>query len=509
MNARLRRIIITVGIAIASIVVLLIIGYSQLLSYLQGNDFRHYMADNLRKVLQAGSVEIHSNLAINGNRVSIDGASLSGMGSIQEARAGRISTEIDRAALFSRQIHLHKLSMEDASLSLTTGSTQPKPARRTKSSKISKKKAVSQPAKSTGKPSPPAIRGIQVDELECKDADLNLLHNGNQYQLLGANVTATPAPRIGENAWQLNAENARLHTPFPFLRDCSIKSSTLVYHGQSVDVTECRIMLSPGEMRVKAHYDIKSTQWNLDMQVNKGNLHRLLNDDWKKRATGDLYGRLTLTGKGGATITGTGAFSVQNGVLEGLPFLSQLPVGNTYPYRSIELEKADCQVLFPYNSDQHRNAWLFDKINIRSRDGSLLVRGHVLIGTDRSLGGTLNIGLPRSIVLALPLPQEDLAQKLFTPSGDEDDYLWLNMNLSGTIDQPQEDLSIRISTLVGNKLLNILTPSRRSASELLNILLQQKPEPAETTETPDTDQKSASPLQDAANAAGSLLQSLF
>lgn len=511
MNARLRRILIAAGIVIASIIALIIIGYTQLLSYLQGDSFRQYMADGARKVLNAESVTINSNLTINGNRISIDGASICGIGSIREARVGRTNAEINRGDLLGRRLNIRKLSVEEASVSLITGTApagKVKAASTSPAKKTGKKKSRSKTTAPAKKESGFALKGFQLDQFECKDTDLHIQMDGQTYQLLGANVTASPAPRIGKDAWQLYAENARLHTPFTFLRDSSIKSATLVYHNDSVDVTECRIMLTPGEMRVKGRYDIRKTLYSLDMQVNKGNLHRLLNDDWKKRATGDLYGRLTLTGRGGKTVTGTGAFSVQNGVLEGLPFLSQLPVGNTYPYRSIELEKADCQILFPYNAAKIKNAWLIENINIRSRDGSLLVKGHVIIGSDRSLGGTLTIGLPRSTVMALPLPQAGLTDKLFTSSGEDDDYLWINMNLSGTIDQPQEDLSIRISTLVGNNLLNIIKDvPKGSASDLLDLLLNQKPK--QTAEQQDSGQKSSTPLQDAANAASSLLQSLF
>ena len=508
MNARLRRVCITAGIVLLSLILLLIVGYSQLMSYLQGDSFRQRMSDNARKALNAATLSLNSNLSINGSRISIEGASLSHVHNIQEARAGRTSAEINRAALFSRRLHLRKLSIEEANLSISTGSPDstnaPSPTKKSnkkKSKKQADKTAVSSPQSS--------IKDIQLDLFECKDADLHIMHNGRPYQLLGANVTATPAPRIGTNAWQINAENARLHTPFHFLRDSSIKSATMVYHGQSADITECRVLLTPGEMRVKAHYDTKKSLWNIDMQVNKGNVHRLLNEDWKKRATGDLYGRLTLTGRGGKTVTGTGAFSLQNGTLEGLPFLSQLPVGNTYPYRSIELEKADCQILFPYASENIKNAWLFDKINICARDGSMLVRGHVLIGTDRSLGGTLTIGLPRSIVMAMALPQEELTDKLFTASGDDSNYLWLNMNLSGTIDEPKEDLSIRVSTLIGNSLTSLIKDiPKASASELLNLLLKQKSKPTEE-QSPADNPIPSSPIKDAADAAGSLLQSLF
>ena len=509
-NARVRRIIIIVSSVVLLAIITLIVGYFQLMSYLQGSDFRQFLSEKAQSASGAQSIMLSSNLNINGSRISTNGIDITALGSIESARVGRVSSDIDRAALFGRKLHIRKLSMEDASISIKTGTA----SRNKKQARKTAKKSEQQPA-----PAKPAEKhrfsssDIALDLLECKDTDIQLAYNRSKYQLQGADITARPAPKIGKNAWQFNAENARLHTPLTYLRDSSIKSATCIYHNQKLDLTECLIMLTPGEMRLKAHYNLAQKKWTTDLQVNKGDLHRILNEDWRRRLTGDLYGRMTISGNGGEVSSATGSFFIQNGVLEGLPFLSQLPLGNTRPYRSVELEKADCQILYPYNSGKIKPAWLFDKINIQAKDGSLLVRGHVLIGKDKRLGGTLTIGVPENIITALPVTSETLASQLFTAQGDEPGYLWVNMNLSGTLDKPQEDLSMRVAAFAGQTLGKLLnTIPKGTAAQLLNTLLQQ-PHPAsegeqESSEA-ETEPAPVSPLQNAAEAASSLLQSLF
>ena len=506
-GARLRKLIIISAIGCVSFVTILILGYSQLMSYLQGDSFRQKAAETMQQASGAAAVEINGNFNIQGNRISTDGIRISSFRNIPEASASRISAELNRTALFSRKLHLYKLSMEEASLSIqTTENTSPQPQQ--KKSPAKKKKKGQSAALTSTRNFTPKLQNIELEIFECRDTDLKLQHHDDIYQLLGANVSATPAPKIGPQAWQINAENARLHTPFSFLRDSSIKSATVVYNADKANVTECRIMLTPGEMRVKAHYDMKAGAWSADLQVNKGDMHRILNDDWKKRVTGKLYGRMQLIGNGGDITSATGSFTMQDGILEGLPFLSQLPIGNTYPYRSIELEKAECQILYPGNSSKTQDAWLIDKINISSRDGALLVRGHVLIGKDKSLGGTLTIGIPKNTLAALPLSQEELTSKLFTASGDDAAYLWLNMNLHGTLEHPQEDLSVRIATLAGKKLSKLLKEiPKGTASTLLNTLLQKNSEQQEAP-AEDTAEPSNLPSK-VIDAAGSLFQSLF
>lgn len=512
-NTLLHRIIIFALAGVVLITIALVVGYYQLLSYLQGDTFRQTVADTLRSASGARQVEVAGNLHINGNRVSNEGITISGMRQVEQAKATGISAEVNRAALFSSKLHLYKLTMEEATLAINTDGSKASalPAlhgsKKTTSGK--KKKSSAKKKRTTREAGKLDKKDFELELLECRDANLHLTRNNEKYQLLSASVTATPAPKIAPEAWQLNIESARLHSPFSYLRDSSVKSATVIYTPSEIDLTDSSIMLTPGELRVKAHYDLKQNAWSTDMQVHKGNIHRLLSEDWKKRFHGELYGRLVLTGKDSQVSTGTGSISVQNGTLEGLPFLSQLPVGNTYPYRSIELEKADCQILFPFNSDKLQNAWLFDKINLRAKDGSLIVHGHVLIGTDRRLSGTLTIGLPQKMLGGALVAHEAIAAKLFTAQGEESGYVWVNMNLSGTIDHPEEDLSVRIATLAGQNLGQMLKnlPTNNAAA-ILNELLRQPAKGDPDSESSPDSEKQSTPA-DLINTASGLLRSLF
>lgn len=514
-----RRILIATAALFLLLIILCVIGYYQLLAYLQGDSFRQKISSTATTTLQADKVDILSNLSIDGDRVSCAGIELARVRNVEQARVGRISAEVNRAALLSRRLHLHKLSLEEASVVIVnppvSGDT---PA----TASPAKKTAAAKPGKA------PQSKGqLQLDFLECKDSDLHFTNNDKTYQILGATISAVPAPKIGKNAWQIQAENARFHTPFSFLRDSSIKSATAIYNGKGLDLTESRIMLTPGEMRARAHYDLKSHLWTCDLQVNKGDIHRLLNDDWKKRLSGEMYGRIMLTGEKGSIRTATGNLSVLNGVLEGLPFLSQLPLGATHSYRTVELEKADCQILYPYSNDQIKNAWMFDKIHIAAKRGMLIIRGQVLVGAGGQLAGKLTIGIPGRVISTLPVPREKLADQLFTAEGPEKGYLWVNVNLSGTLEHPQEDLSVRIAAIVGANLGKMVADiPAQAASGLLNTLFSNKGQASETQEDDeeysedeeeaisDDEEEEDEPetgdsIKNAADAAGSLLRALF
>ncbi len=248
--------------------------------------------------------------------------------------------------------------------------------------------------------------------------------------------------------------------------------------------------------------------------MNKADVGRLLSADWKKRLSGELYARLDLAGMGSKLQQADGTLALQQACLEALPILSEIELDGTFPYRSLRLEKATCNLSYPY-SDSARNirrAWRFNDLDLRAQDGMLRVRGHVIIDEDGALAGTLVIGLPTSVVQkALPM-YSTLGARIFTATGEEG-YEWLNLNLSGTLDNPQEDLTVRLKTLLTEAVPEVARQAANTAGNFFGQFFSAKKEspssePQEKKEQPaDEPQQSPSGgiLQGATKAAGDLI----
>jgi hypothetical protein len=73
------------------------------------------------------------------------------------------------------------------------------------------------------------------------------------------------------------------------------------------------------------------------------------------------------------------------------------------------------------------------------RRGKFRIEGEMSI-EQRRLRGTIRLGLTREYLDWLPNPEEVFSRK-------QDGYLWTNVHLSGTIDDPGQDLSPRIIEL--------------------------------------------------------------
>ncbi len=488
----LRKLLLWSLAAFATLLLLTFIGYAQLLAWLQGESFR----DSLEKVLadktQAISAEIDGTLDIDANRISLAGLKVQHSGRLQGVEGRNIHAELVRSALLNKELHLTRLMVEEGALRLNLDTR-------------SNTRAVSHQVSENFFAGLAPTRA-RLDRFDCKDFNAELVMDGRRYTLTDSTLTANPtagtsagSPRKGARSWDFRLASGRVHTPLPIIGDSSLKNATLTLGGKVCSLSDARLMLSPGELVVNAVRENASGDWSADIRGNSVDISRLIGEDWKKRISGVLYGRLRIDGNAEGIRQAEGRLSLQQGVLEALPFLSKLPVGNTYPYRSLRLEKASARLSYPH-ADASRNickAWLLDNIDLRAEGGWLRVQGHALVDADGTLGGSLLIGLPDAVASRLAPPESQLYHSVFNAQGEKG-YAWLRLNLSGSLSSPQEDLSVRLVTLIGSSL-------PEAAGTLKDLLLPAgKETPDSKTPAPRTPQPQHL-LQEAGNAADKLL----
>lgn len=513
----LRRIILVVLSVIGLLLTIGVIGWFRLMAHLQGDSFRESLCDKIQASTGADEVRMEANLRIDGDTVAQRKLSILRMGAIDSIGAEHMLATIRRRALLDRKLHVRKLTMEEGHIVFRTATPPPSgsesspsgsaPTAPTAVSVTQSPSPTVTPAEETGSDDGLSLHSIRLDFAECKDANLTLLHRDKTYSLTGSNISATP--QDNGKGWTIELENGRLHSPYTYLRDTNIKTATVLTRRRSIDLTECRLMLTPGELRARAHYDSATNNWSAGLELHKAGVERLLRGDWQKRLTGEMFGKCVLKGTRHGLQTAEGHLALRNGLLEGLPFLSELTIDNTRPYRSIVLDKADCTLQYPYSAPERnlKNAWLFDKIEIISRDSTLIVRGHVIIAEDGALGGSLTIGIPRHIADRLPLPGKRISNAIFNGRGDAG-YAWVNLNLSGTIDSPKEDLSVRLSTLLSSAMPELTADS---AVEMLNSLFRadKAGKPDSPTEQPRQEQPVDTIINGASDLLNRGLRSLF
>jgi hypothetical protein len=173
----------------------------------------------------------------------------------------------------------------------------------------------------------------------------------------------------------------------------------------------------------------------LDVSFDRLPIRGWLPARWKEHFDGSASGKIRWAGENPKleSSSGEGSLRVRDGRIDKLTFLEKLAeLAQKTSFGHLEL--SDCSLSF---------AWRYPRIEISEitieEEGKFRIEGTMSV--DRhSLGGTIKLGLTRQYLDWLPNPEEVFTQKR---SG----YLWTTVHLSGTIDEPKQDLSPRIIEL--------------------------------------------------------------
>jgi hypothetical protein len=157
--------------------------------------------------------------------------------------------------------------------------------------------------------------------------------------------------------------------------------------------------------------------------------------EWKGRLNGSAFGDIHWTGKDPKleSSSGEGSLRIHNGRVDDVPLLNKLAeLSRKKSFERLDLN--ECSLAF---------AWRYPEIDIKSiaieEKGKFRIEGEISIKR-RLLRGSIRLGLTREYLDWLPNPEEVFSR---SSSG----YLWTDVHLSGTIDEPRQDLSQRIIEL--------------------------------------------------------------
>jgi hypothetical protein len=156
---------------------------------------------------------------------------------------------------------------------------------------------------------------------------------------------------------------------------------------------------------------------------------------WKEHLSGNAFGDVHWAGENPKleSSSGEGSLRVRDARVENLPLLEKLAeLAKKQSFEHLALN--DCSVSF---------AWRYPKIEIKDiaieEKGKFRIEGAISIDR-RILRGAIKLGLAQQYLDWLPGPKE-----VFTT--ERSGYLWTTVHLSGTVDEPKQDLSQRIVEL--------------------------------------------------------------
>lgn len=491
-------------------------------SYLGSDDFRHKMEQQAAKALKAESVEI-TPLNWGGASVGTDSFIVQGAGTMEKLEVSRLDAVVDRASLLDRHFRIKQITADSISIALATrekGTSAPPAVSEPIPVAVVSDETLPEEPVSSGDGKPEKKKGNWLKEYllplkySVEDAsirDLNFAYVDGERTYALSHAVVQISPELGNDEYRVSLERARIELPFSFLRKGTLEKAIARYRPDRISVADCRILLDKrGMINAEGEWEKFDSRWWASAVARDIDCGLLLDEDWVKKLEGTIQATARVQGDRTGLLEVSGEMNVDKAVLTALPVLDTLNAFTfSTKFKRINFDKVST------NFKYARNAWRFTDMVLVS-DGLGQVEGWVEIGADKQLSGQLKIGILPGLLAMIPGAEE----KVFTPdnNGGKLGYLWANMNLSGTLDSPREDLSARLIAAAKDRILGsggVKTVANLLLGSAEKVLHPDKPEKDDQKDAGKEDEGKESSqrkkrsiqaelLREAGNAAGQL-----
>ena len=311
------------------------------------------------------------------------------------------------------------------------------------------------PAAPTGTPPPSGgwlPNRVEIASAVVRDANLTWAGGGLRHGV----ISATPEG----NAWKIAGQGGKVqHAGLPEL---DVQALALRYRAPSLFINSAEFRQG-GIGTVKATGEINFAE-RLDLQVaiKDVNLTPFLAEDWRVRLKGQLSGDLAIRSllplpAGGPEITG--ALSLARGELTALPVLDKIAVFTRYEqFRKFNLSRC---------SGDFRQAGKKLRVTkfLAESEGLIRIEGEFTIENSQ-IDGTFQVGVTPNSLALIPGSQE----KVFLEA--RGGYVWTSLRLTGPVNRPNEDLTARLATALGETVIEKVTDAVKDPVKKLPDLIK-------------------------------------
>jgi hypothetical protein len=274
---------------------------------------------------------------------------------------------------------------------------------------------------------------VYLEKIESEQANITWRFRGERAGFFGTQLLITPNGRDFEYVATGGRLKMALVPDLDLRRTHILITKTLL---TLYDLDLASDSRSDESIRAQGHAGLGQDK-SIDVKANFNSvpIRQWLPAEWKGRLKGSAFGDIHWTGKDPKleSSSGEGSLRINNGRIDDVPLLNKLAeLAQKKSFESLDLD--ECSLGF---------AWRYPEIDIKDitieEKGKFRIEGEISIKR-RLLRGTIKLGLTREYLDWLPNPEEVFSRR-------STGYLWTDVHLSGTIDEPRQDLSQRIIEL--------------------------------------------------------------
>jgi len=421
--------------------------YAAVRSYLHSDAFRLFLSAEASGL--AGVSGEFGKFRWDGLAVDTDSFEATGEGIVTAVRADGLHTEVGLGGLKRGVWEVRGSSVRrlEVTVDATKASVNSMPPKLESSAKNSAAKVKQKP----WLPREAELQGIDVRSLSA-----NITLDQGLATISGMNVHAEEAGARG--AFRGEIEGGTVRLPFGIVPELRLERAQLRYQDKQVFLTKATVgAWESGRIAAAGEWDMKSRQYAIEGDATGIQCEDLLNEDWSKRLTGDVRSDFTLSNRSGEAAA-SGDLVVRNGVLTALPMLDALAAyADTRRFRILTLSEAHTRWRWKKGELALTNLVLSSE-GLVSLEGNIVIRG-------KEMDGIFRLGLAPGTLSSIPGAETDVF------IAGERGLLWAPLRITGTLDDPKEDLTDRLIAAAGLRMFDQIPETGESVIKFTRSVL--------------------------------------
>ncbi len=436
------------GLGIAALLVLSGGGYLSLRGYLQSDGFRQFLSERVSKVV--GMSGEFSPFEWQGLALRVNSYEATGEGAIRELKAERLATEVRLTGVKRGVWELKGTSIGSLQMTLQPDIAEIEREHRPDISPPSERKSA------WGLP-----RKVELDEFQIES--LNLDAQLSQGPLSARNLRVTAQSDGGVGAYKAKISEGHIETPWKQLPSFEIEEINMrVANRNDFYLTDAKLNLTDrGRITANGKWQRDSGNFSVDGICSGIACQEVVNATWAKRISGEITLPFQLKRELGE-LQAQGGLKIENAMLTALPVLEVLAAyADTTRFRTIALEQATA------NWSRRGETIEISEIIMASEslarlEGTLRIDG-------QKLDGHMHLGIVPGLLARLPGAETHVFV------ARENGLLWAPVRISGTLNDPKEDLTHRLIAAAGLRVIEALPEHGKALADLALTKLGEDP----------------------------------
>ncbi len=425
--------------------------YAMVRGYLHSDAFRRFLSD---KVSAAAKVSGEFKpFRWEGLAVDTPAFEATGEGLIKELRVEGLHTEVGVGGLRRGVWEMMGSQVQRLELSLD--------ARNHAGTSAPKIEAKVRPRRETGE----RQRGWLPTEVELKGLDVRELVVRAVLKQGPASVTGMKIhvePTGGKQAYRAEIGDGDIVLPFDLVPTIRLDRARLRYQDGRVFLTSANAAVwQDGRVEASGEWDSGAGVYSVEGNASGVKCDELFNETWAKRFIGEADTDFTLGNQDGALVA-RGRLTVSNGTLTALPVLDALAAyADTRRFRVLALTEAHTDWRYQDGEILLSDLVLASEGLVRL-EGSIFIRGE-------TLDGSFRLGLAPGTLAKIPGAETEV----FSPGGRG--LTWTPLRITGTLEDPKEDLTDRLVAAAGLRMFDIIPETGEKVVKYSRSLLGKSP----------------------------------